>query len=546
MATGTDLWQVWVCDTPWGDLSIDPATVAALLQRHLVEYFRWMSAGRYEPQFMAGGTVAGADDVECEGAAAAASPAVAARSGRVPAGAIIVPDDTVSGHGLGGPGAFCVDAAVSWCGHRTFPANYRALHISGGSVTAVEGDNSTPQFTTVAHELGHALNMPHSFGGLITGADAVGDGDRSPWEYDNPTDIMSGVDALLPDVGTIAVNRYANGWLDPQSVAIHDLLSEEVVQYRLQPMGEPGVEMLVVPSGEQGVFTAFAGRWRTGYDTGLPAGADGVEAYLIDQSPGDECHPRGVCWGIDRRTRTLPPSDAQDWQEAHQYPFDYGPLTSHVHRSGDTVDGDGWRLTVEETDADGAWVVSVGPRFSGVFRDDEGSVHEPAIDDLAKQGIISGCDVSRSLFCPRDPITRARMAVWLVQALGEQPSESSSSRFGDVANDAWYRPYVERIAELGVTVGYTDGTFRPDQPVKRSQMALFLTRAFDLADPGAGSDYFVDVDADSAAGVAIEALRLAGITKGCATSPARYCPTRPVRRDQMATFLHRALLADRN
>ena len=204
------------------------------------------------------------------------------------------------------------------------------------------------------------------------------------------------------------------------------------------------------------------------------------------------------------------------------------------------------------TDADGTWVVNVGPpsvhvgpRFGGVFADDEGSVHETAIDALAKQGIVSGCDVSRSLFCPRDPITRARMAVWLVRALGVQPSESSS-RFSDVADDSWYRPYVERIAELGVTVGYTDGTFRPDQPVKRSQMALFLTRAFGLADPGAGSDYFVDVDADSVAGVAIEALRLAGITKGCATSPARYCPIRPVRRDQMATFLHRALLADRS
>ena len=547
MATSTDLWKVWVCDTPDGDLSIDPATVVAILERSLVEYFRWMSAGRYELQFTAGGTVQGVGERECESSMAGQS--LFDFSGRAPAGALLVLDTDSLDDSLGKASqneACITGAAVHWC-HATYPDNWRTVVVGGGSVAAVEGDSSTPRLNTVAHELGHALNLPHSFGGLITEEDVFGSGDGSMWEYDNPIDVVSGAHAL---VGTVAVNRYANGWLDPEAVAVHDLSSEEVAQYRLEPVGGPGVEMLVVPSGQQGVFTVFSGRWRTGYDEGLPEGAEGVEAYVVDQSPDERCSGvafTGVCWGPDRRTRTLPPSDAQDWKAAHQqWPVDYGPLMSHVHRAGDIVDGDGWRLTVEGTDADGAWVVNVGPRFGGVFRDDEGSVHEPAIDHLANQGIISGCDVSRSLFCPRDPITRARMAVWLVQALGEQPSESSSSRFSDVADDAWYGPYVERIAELGVTVGYTDGTFRPDHPVKRSQMALFLTRAFDLPDPAAGSGYFVDVDADSDAGHAIEALRLAGITKGCATSPARYCPKQPVRRDQMATFLHRALLADRS
>ena len=195
---------------------------------------------------------------------------------------------------------------------------------------------------------------------------------------------------------------------------------------------------------------------------------------------------------------------------------------------------------------DGVLDVNAGPGFRGVFRDDDGSVHESAIDYLAQRGITSGCDAARSHFCPSDSITRAQMAVLLVRALGERPSGSSSSRFSDVADDAWYRRHVERFAELGVTSGFNDGTFRPDQPVTRAQMALFLARAFDLPAPSVRGVIFVDVDASSAAAPAIETVQLAGIAQGCAASPARYCPDRTLLRDEMAAFLHRALLASRN
>ena len=43
----------------------------------------------------------------------------------------------------------------------------------------------------------------------------------------------------------------------------------------------------------------------------------------------------------------------------------------------------------------------------------------------------------------------------------------------------------------------------------------------------------------------IDALAAAGITTGCETDPLRYCPDQPVTRAQMATFLHRALLAQK-
>ena len=53
---------------------------------------------------------------------------------------------------------------------------------------------------------------------------------------------------------------------------------------------------------------------------------------------------------------------------------------------------------------------------------------------------------------------------------------------------------------------------------------------------------FEDVEgADEEAVRAMEGLFQAGVTRGCTTSPLRYCPDQPVTRAQMASFFVRAL-----
>ena len=101
-------------------------------------------------------------------------------------------------------------------------------------------------------------------------------------------------------------------------------------------------------------------------------------------------------------------------------------------------------------------------------------------------------------------------------------------------------PYVERLAELGITVGCKTEPFRfcPDQPVTRARMATFLARAFDLeAAPSAG---FADTKG-STHETSIDALAAAGVTVGCKAEPLSFCPDQPVTRAQMATLLARAL-----
>ena len=186
-----------------------------------------------------------------------------------------------------------------------------------------------------------------------------------------------------------------------------------------------------------------------------------------------------------------------------------------------------------------AAVLVMGAPAAAGFDDDEGTVHEPAVDALADRGVLAGTECGTDRICPGEPIRRWVMAVWLVRALDESPSEAPS-RFADVDPDAWWAPYVERLAKLRVTQGCATGPARycPNRSLTRGQMATFLARAFDL-EPAPAAGFFDTFGHVHAAN--IDALAAAGITAGCATEPARYCPDDPVTRGQMATFLARAL-----
>jgi hypothetical protein len=107
--------------------------------------------------------------------------------------------------------------------------------------------------------------------------------------------------------------------------------------------------------------------------------------------------------------------------------------------------------------------------------------------------------------------------------------------FSDIAGSKFYDSIIW-LAESGITAGCGNGKFCPDGLVTRSQMATFLVRALDL--PASSVDHFTD-DNGNKHEARINALASARITAGCA--PGRFCPDGVVARDQMATFLVRAL-----
>jgi glucose/arabinose dehydrogenase len=169
----------------------------------------------------------------------------------------------------------------------------------------------------------------------------------------------------------------------------------------------------------------------------------------------------------------------------------------------------------------------------GTFFDDDGNLHEGAIEAISAAGITTGC--GPELYCPTSPVTREQMAVFLVRALEESPSTSSGT-FSDVPAGP-FSGYIERIAELGIATGYPDGTFRPANPISRGEMAVMLVRALDIAaEPHRGT--FSDVPDGLFFTGAVEAIATARITTGC--GGGKFCPFDHVLRDQMASFISRA------
>lgn len=114
----------------------------------------------------------------------------------------------------------------------------------------------------------------------------------------------------------------------------------------------------------------------------------------------------------------------------------------------------------------------------GRFTDDDGNVHEQAIEIIAEAGITKGCDPEDPLkYCPSQVVTRDQMAAFLGRGLDLPPSPTD---FFTDDDGSTLEDDINRIAAAGITLGCAPNRFCPSDPVTRDQMASFLVRALDL------------------------------------------------------------------
>lgn len=79
-------------------------------------------------------------------------------------------------------------------------------------------------------------------------------------------------------------------------------------------------------------------------------------------------------------------------------------------------------------------------------------------------------------FRPKDKATRGEVALCLAKLSGEDLRSDSPIKFSDVAKGSKYEDAVVWAASKGIIKGYEDGTFRPDQPIKRQEIAALMYR----------------------------------------------------------------------
>ena len=96
-----------------------------------------------------------------------------------------------------------------------------------------------------------------------------------------------------------------------------------------------------------------------------------------------------------------------------------------------------------------------------------------AVNYLYSKDIMNGTSATK--FSPNAELTRAMIVTILYRAQGE-PTVRTSGSFKDVAAGRYYTEAVEWAAANNIVKGFTDGTFKPDKPVTREQLAAFLLR----------------------------------------------------------------------
>lgn len=169
------------------------------------------------------------------------------------------------------------------------------------------------------------------------------------------------------------------------------------------------------------------------------------------------------------------------------------------------------------------------------------STHSAAIDCLHAGNIVNGRD--DGTFGPGEPVNRAQMAAFVARglgAIGVVLPDNPPDAFDD-DNGSFAELQINQLAALGVVSGRAPRTYDPGAPVSRGQMAKFIVGSYPSAtgvDILPGGDHFTDDDGSPFEGF-IDRLANAAITTG--TDAGTYAPGAPVHRDQMASFIARAL-----
>ncbi|WP_116188363.1 S-layer homology domain-containing protein [Paenibacillus taihuensis] len=97
-----------------------------------------------------------------------------------------------------------------------------------------------------------------------------------------------------------------------------------------------------------------------------------------------------------------------------------------------------------------------------------------ALKVMTAQHLVTG--TSSTAFTPEAKTTRAEFAAMLSRLLDLHAEHEAA--FTDVASDSWYADSVAAASEAGIITGFGNGSFDPDAPITREQIAVMLIRAF--------------------------------------------------------------------
>ena len=99
---------------------------------------------------------------------------------------------------------------------------------------------------------------------------------------------------------------------------------------------------------------------------------------------------------------------------------------------------------------------------------------------FAEKGYVNGYE--DGTFRPNQTITRAEFVKIVNNFMGFEATTTETSAFEDISGNEWFAPYVNAAFENGYIRGYGDGTFKPNELIRRQEVIVILARLVGIAE----------------------------------------------------------------
>ena len=166
--------------------------------------------------------------------------------------------------------------------------------------------------------------------------------------------------------------------------------------------------------------------------------------------------------------------------------------------------------------------------------------------ESVRLGLITG--TGKTTFSPEVPTTRAMFVTMLARfqsSLDGTTRIDGDSTFKDMTEETWWSASARWAADAGIVKGMPDGTFAPDKPITREQMATMLYRYAEYLGlaTGLSADLSSFPDSGEVSSWALEGMEYAvgsGLIEG---SDGSLLPAKDATRAQAVTVFLRLLPA---
>ncbi len=137
-------------------------------------------------------------------------------------------------------------------------------------------------------------------------------------------------------------------------------------------------------------------------------------------------------------------------------------------------------VTAEKTDSEAADASQTSTPPIEFADVADGYWAKPVIESLVSRNMVNG--FPDGSFKPDAPMTRAELAVQLEKVFEQEPEESNVN-YEDIPSDYSAAPAIKEVSQTGFLSGYPGDVFRPEQEVPRVQVLVAIASGLNLELP---------------------------------------------------------------